>query len=422
MDYLNQKFDKPTPIQSQSWSILDSGVDAIAIALTGSGKTIAFLVPAIKSILQQRNSNPRYNKSPKVLILAPTRELAMQNYDVAKEIGKLYNINSICIYGGVSKYDQIKDLKQNKPEIIIATPGRLLGLFRENKIDLYTINYLILDEADRMLDLGFEPDVTAIINEVSTERQTVMFSATWPLEVQALAKNYLQSEDCLIITIGKQIANKKRNQPEANVSITQIVELVDPKAKNRLLEGLLDKYSTGSNKILVFCLYKKEAARVHNHLKFRLGYSTAQAIHGDMNQFSRTTALSEFKNGSSNILVATDVAARGLDIPDVEYVINYTFPLTVEDYVHRIGRTGRGGKTGTAHTFFTVEEKKLGGSLCRVLENANQYVPPEIKAFGPTYTKRKEHSLYGHFYKKFDDTQPMPSATRVTFDSDSDDE
>lgn len=392
--------------------------DLISIAQTGSGKTLAFLLPAFKHILEQREKQ----KKPRILVLAPTRELAIQSHDVATELGAECGINSVCIYGGVNKYEQLKEISKNKPEIIIATPGRLLGLLNEGKLRLKSVNYLILDEADRMLDLGFEPDVTAIINEIQPkkQRQTIMFSATWPIEVQALAKTYLKSDEVVIITTGKQSANKSKNQPEANVSITQHVELINPRDKDRRLRELLNKYHKNNNRILIFCLYKKEAARVHKMLKFKAGYSTAQSIHGDMNQFSRLESLQDFKSGHSPLLVATDVAARGLDIPDVEYVINYTFPLTIEDYVHRIGRTGRGGKTGIAHTLFTENEKKLAGSLCKVLKNANQFVPPEIAEFGPTYSKRKEHSLYGNFYKNFDEDEPMPAASRVVFDSDSD--
>jgi len=304
--------------------------DCIGIAKTGSGKTLTFLVPAF---IHLKYIKPELLKSKKVsvLVVAPTRELAMQTYDNAKEFGEPLGIRSLCIYGGVQKYEQKNALRQN-PHILIATPGRLLDLINEGACDISHVNFLVLDEADRMLDNGFEQDIRNIISNTRSDRQTVMFSATWPQSIQKLAHEFLKNP--IHITIGSA-------ELHANENIKQIVEVIDPKQKESRLIELLKKYhKTRKNRVLVFALYKKEAIRLENFLQ-RRGYNVA-SIHGDKSQEQRIQALNNFKNGSCPLLIATDVAARGLDIPNVEYVLNYTFPLTIEDYIHRIGRTGRG--------------------------------------------------------------------------------
>jgi ATP-dependent RNA helicase DBP3 len=297
-----------------------------------------------------------------MLVMAPTRELAMQSDVVCKEVAhfalnKSTCIRSVCIYGGVSKSEQKFQIKQGV-EIIVATPGRLKDLVDEGCIDLSHVHYLVLDEADRMLDEGFEPVIKAIVSRCPTAeqgRQTIMFSATWPEEIRKLANTYLKNDVIRIVVGGDELS--------ANHRVTQIVECIDKFSKDRKLLEIMNTYynKLNQNKILVFVLYKREATVVLNNLLVK-GYN-AGAIHGDKSQQDRTAALEAFKNGSVPILIATDVAARGLDIPQVEYVINFSFPLTVEDYVHRIGRTGRGGATGISHTFFTDDDKTLAGAL-----------------------------------------------------------
>lgn len=241
----------------------------------------------------------------------------------------------MCLYGGVSKESQASALRGGV-DIVVATPGRLLDLcVNDGLLDLSHVQYLVLDEADRMLDMGFEKDIRAIVKLLHASRQTLMFSATWPEEIQKLAHDFLSKP--VKVTIGSADLS-------ANRSVTQLVDVLDGQEKDAKLLELLRKYhSTKKNRVIIFALYKKEAVRLEEYLN-RKGYK-AQGLHADKKQWERTQTLEQFKDGSMPLLVATDVAARGLDIPNVEYVINYTFPLKIEDYVHRIGRTGRAGKT-----------------------------------------------------------------------------
>ncbi|SCU93629.1 LANO_0E04390g1_1 [Lachancea nothofagi CBS 11611] len=394
------KFSKPTPIQAVAWPYLLSGKDVVGVAETGSGKTFAFGVPAIHKL----RTTDSLKKGIQVLVISPTRELASQTYDNLILITKKAGVHCCCVYGGVPKDDQRAQLR--KAQVVVATPGRLLDLIDEGSARLSNVDYLVLDEADRMLEKGFEEDIKRIIGSTkSNGRQTLMFTATWPKEVRELASTFMK--DPVKVSIGN------RDELSANKRITQIVEVIDPFKKERKLLELLKKYQSGArkdDKVLIFALYKKEAARVERNLQYN-GYKVA-AIHGDLSQQQRTQALGEFKTGESNLLLATDVAARGLDIPNVKTVINLTFPLTVEDYVHRIGRTGRAGLTGTAHTLFTEQEKHLAGALVNVLNGAGQPVPEDLKKFG-THTKKKEHSAYGAFYKDVDTTK---KPKKITFD------
>ncbi|WWC73430.1 uncharacterized protein I206_107398 [Kwoniella pini CBS 10737] len=405
-----KKFEKPTPIQSCSWPALLSGKDLIGIAETGSGKTLAFGVPGLQHVF----TLPSTKKGIAMLVLAPTRELAQQSHDTISEFGKLVGTNSVCLFGGVGKYEQINILKDKKTKIVVATPGRCLDLADSGDLDLSNVSYLVLDEADRMLDQGFENDIRRIIAHTPDHtkgRQTVMFSATWPESVRRLASTFLHKP--IRVTVGS-------DELSANKRIEQIVEVLDnPRDKDgRLLYHLRAHLKAHPNtpdsptRILVFALYKKEAQRLEYTIK-RANYDVG-ALHGDMTQDARFKALDLFKSGKQNVLVATDVAARGLDIPDVGLVINVTFPLTTEDFVHRCGRTGRAGKTGKAVTFFTGEnhEKSLAGEFMRVLRDAGADIPQEMDRF-PTTIKKKEHGSYGAFYK---DTTNAPAPTKITFD------
>jgi ATP-dependent RNA helicase DBP3 len=419
--YLKAKnFTKPSPIQSQCWAPLLAGRDVVGIAATGSGKTLGFLIPGLLRIDRLKaESGAGYGKAtgtnkpaPKILIVAPTRELAMQSHQVVEEMGGPLGV---CIYGGVPKNVQRAAL-QAGAEIVVATPGRLMDLIEENALSLSKVCYLVLDEADRMLDEGFEPIIRKICAMCSppagtdssvsalAQRQTVMFSATWPEEIRNLADKYL-CHDMFKVTVGS-------DELSANHRVTQIVECVQAQEKDRKLTGLLEKYhKSRKNRILIFVLYKREAADLQQRLQGK-GYNVT-AIHGDKSQQDRTAALEEFKSGKVPLLIATDVAARGLDIPQVEYVINYSFPLTVEDYVHRIGRTGRGGATGTSHTFFTDFDKGLAGALVAVLQEAKQEVPESIYQY-QMVTKKKTSKLYGDFGPKAE--LMGKKATKITFD------
>ncbi|KAJ0666354.1 putative RNA helicase [Helianthus annuus] len=403
-----KNFSKPSPIQSNSWPFLLHGRDFIGIAKTGSGKTLAFGIPAMNHILNKRKNKSNKKVTPLCLVLSPTRELAQQIYDVLSDAGKPSGVRSVCVYGGTSKGPQISALKSGV-DIVIGTPGRLKDLIEMGVCQLQEVSFVVLDEADRMLDMGFEPEVRSILSKTSSVRQVVMFSATWPLAVNQLSQEFMDPNPVKVVVGSEDLA--------ANHDVMQIVEVLEDRARDERLVTLLEKYhKSRRNRVLVFVLYKKEASRVENMLQ-RRGWKVV-SISGDKQQKARTEALQLFKDGTSPLLIATDVAARGLDIPDVEVVINYSFPLTTEDYVHRIGRTGRAGKKGVAHTFFMKENKALSGELINVLREAGQNVPTNLLNFG-THVKKKESKLYGAHFKEI--SADAPKATKITFDSDNED-
>jgi len=422
-------FTKPSAIQAQCWPVLlhtDNGKkrDIVGIAETGSGKTLAFSLPALTALSKETLPHGK-RRTPRMLVLAPTRELAMQSHVVIEEFGSLVDLSALVVYGGVPKHVQ-KDTLRKGVDCIVATPGRIKDLINEGACNLSKVSQLVLDEADRMLDMGFEEDVRFIISQCkdkSKGRQTAMFSATWPAAIQKIAMEYMVDPIRVYVgfeaIVGSNGENAVDDSLSANKRVTQTVEVMEDHAREGRLRALLNKYCKKHSKkspfrILIFALYKKEAARLENTLS-RGGWSgLVGSIHGDKTQDARTRALESFKDGSCPLLVATDVAARGLDIPNVEIVINYTFPLTIEDYVHRIGRTGRAGKTGLSFTFFQPSDKSHAGELQQVIKQAGQNVPDELMKFGSTI-KKKEHKLYGNFGPK----GPMKKAVKITFDSDS---
>ncbi|KAJ1027324.1 hypothetical protein NDA18_003333 [Ustilago nuda] len=409
-----QGFTTPTPIQACCWPVLLQDKDVVGIAETGSGKTFAFGLPALQHLVTKHKVLEGGKKKGRgaqvnVLVVAPTRELAIQTEENMAKLGKSMGIGMICLYGGVSKQEQVRLLNQTPTvRIVVGTPGRVLDMARDGSLDLSDVTYLVLDEADRMLDKGFEPDIRAIIGMCTSRqdgRHTSMFSATWPPAVRGLAESFMNGP--VRVTVGS-------DELSANRRVEQTVEvLADGYAKERRLNDFLRSVNAQSSKdkILIFALYKKEAQRVEQTLR-RGGFS-ASGIHGDLGQNERIASLERFKSAETPLLVATDVAARGLDIPNVEHVINYTFPLTIEDYVHRIGRTGRGGKTGKSLTFFTEMDKAHAGELIRVLKDADQKVPEDLTKF-PTTIKKKTHSSYGDHFKEL-----VPGkAKKITFDDD----
>ncbi|XVE67901.1 hypothetical protein DITRI_Ditri09bG0025200 [Diplodiscus trichospermus] len=359
----NAGFSAPTPIQAQSWPIALQGKDIVAIAKTGSGKTLGYLIPGFMH-LKRCHNDPQMG--PTVLVLSPTRELATQIQDEALKFGKSSRISCTCLYGGAPKGPQLREIERGV-DIVVATPGRLNDILEMRRISLHQVSYLVLDEADRMLDMGFEPQIRKIVKEVPTRRQTLMYTATWPREVRKIAA------DLLVNPVQVNIGNI--DELVANKSITQYVEVLSPMEKHRRLEQILRSQEQGS-KIIIFCSTKKMCDQLARNLSRQFG---AAAIHGDKSQADRDYVLSQFRNGRSPVLVATDVAARGLDIKDIRVVINYDFPTGVEDYVHRIGRTGRAGATGLAYTFFGEQDSKHASDLIKVLEGANQRVPAELR-------------------------------------------
>ena len=423
------KYEKPSPIQAQCWPVLinsnedQKGRDVVGIAETGSGKTLAFAMPAMCTL--SKNSKGK-SRRPRMLVLAPTRELAMQSHEVIADFGTCVNFTSLVVYGGVPKHQQVASLRKTV-DCVVATPGRLKDLINDGSCDLTEVSYLILDEADRMLDMGFEEDVKYIIGQCPPKesRQTAMFSATWPAAIRQMAEEYMVEPMRVYVGFDSIVGSNDGEDMvddslSANKRVKQIVEVIDDRAREQRLKQLLEQYTKKSNKsgsakldhdrILIFALYKKEAERLEYTVQ-RWGYK-ASSINGNKSQEARTKALADFKNGSCPLLIGTDVAARGLDIPNVEVVINYTFPLTIEDYVHRIGRTGRAGKNGISHTFFQPGDKSHAGELQQVMKQAGQPVPDELMKFGSTI-KKKEHNLYGSFGPK---TGPMKKATKIRFD------
>merc|ERR1719431_469391 len=358
-------YQAPTPIQAQGWPIALSGQNLVGIAKTGSGKTLGFIMPGIVHINHQQRLNR--GDGPIVLVLAPTRELAQQIATVAKEFGTSSRIRSTCLFGGAPKGPQIRDL-QNGCEIVIATPGRLLDILNMGKTNLKRCTYLVLDEADRMLDMGFEPQIRKILNQIRPDRQTLMWSATWPKEVRKLAGDFLR--DYIQLTVGSQ-------ELSANHNILQIVDVCTEGEKEEKLMRLLNEMSQSkTEKTIIFCQTKRKVDNITRIMR-RSGWP-AMCIHGDKSQEERDWVLKEFRGGNAPILVATDVAARGLDVDDVKFVINYDFPNCSEDYVHRIGRTGRAENKGTSYTFFTSKDGKNASDLIDVLKEANQVINPKL--------------------------------------------
>ncbi|AQZ13891.1 DBP2 (YNL112W) [Zygosaccharomyces parabailii] len=361
-------FAAPTGIQCQGWPMALSGRDMVGIAATGSGKTLSYCLPAIVHINAQPLLAP--GDGPVVLVLAPTRELAVQIQKECSKFGKSSRIRNTCVYGGVPRGQQIRDLSRGA-EIVIATPGRLIDMLEIGKTNLKRVTYLVLDEADRMLDMGFEPQIRKIVDQIRPDRQTLMWSATWPKEVKQLAADYLV--DPIQVQIGSL-------ELSASHDIKQIIEVITEFEKRDRLAKHLDIASQDQDsKVLVFASTKRTCDDITQYLR-QDGWS-ALAIHGDKDQRERDWVLNEFKTGRSPIMVATDVAARGIDVKGINYVINYDMPGNIEDYVHRIGRTGRAGAKGTAVSFFTEANKGLGASLISIMREAKQEIPPELAQY-----------------------------------------
>ncbi|KQK21989.1 DEAD-box ATP-dependent RNA helicase 24 [Brachypodium distachyon] len=359
-----QGYEKPTTIQCQALPIVLSGRDIIGIAKTGSGKTAAFVLPMIVHIMDQ----PELEKEegPIGVICAPTRELAHQIYLEAKKFAKPYNLQVAAVYGGVSKFDQFKELKAGC-EIVVATPGRLIDLLKMKALKMFRATYLVLDEADRMFDLGFEPQIRSIVGQIRPDRQTLLFSATMPYKVERLAREILS--DPIRVTVG-QVGS-------ANEDIKQVVNVLPSDAEKMpwLIEKMPGMIDDGD--VLVFAAKKARVDEIENQLNQR-GFKVA-ALHGDKDQASRMETLQNFKSGTYHVLVATDVAARGLDIKSIKTVVNFDIAKEMDMHIHRIGRTGRAGdKDGTAYTLITQKETRFAGELVHSLIAAGQDVPNEL--------------------------------------------
>ena len=328
-------FTKTTPIQSMAIPDALKGIDIIGQAQTGSGKTIAFAVPILEKIFIP-------DKSPQAIILCPTRELCMQVADEISKVGsKIKKLKVLAVYGGQPIGKQTRVLKKGV-HIVVGTPGRVIDHIERGNLDLIGIESVVLDEADEMLEMGFREDIERILSDTPHQRQTLLFSATIPKEVRQIAEAYQKDPKFI------KVSNKKKNVPR----ITQYSFRCDIRDKFDNLVRLIEAYDV--NLVLIFCNTKKSVDFVKKHLK-KQDFS-ADALHGDMTQQARDKVMNKFRNGNINILVATDVAARGLDIDGVDVVINYDVPQNNDDYIHRIGRTARAGKTGFAFTLVSKDE------------------------------------------------------------------
>uniref|UniRef100_A0A8C9TMQ2 RNA helicase n=1 Tax=Scleropages formosus TaxID=113540 RepID=A0A8C9TMQ2_SCLFO len=360
------RYTKPTPVQKHAIPIIKTKRDLMACAQTGSGKTAAFLLPVLSQIYTE-GPGEQY---PISLVLAPTRELALQIYDEARKFAYRSHVRPCVVYGGADIGQQIRDLEKGC-HLLVATPGRLVDMMERGKIGLDYCNYLVLDEADRMLDMGFEPQIRRIVEQDTMPpkgvRHTMMFSATFPKEIQILARDFL--EDYIFLAVGR-VGSTSEN-------ITQKVVWVEENDKRSFLLDLLN--ATGKDSLtLVFVETKKGADALEDFL-YREGYACT-SIHGDRSQRDREEALHQFRSGRCPILVATAVAARGLDICNVKHVINFDLPSDIEEYVHRIGRTGRVGNLGLATSFFNDKNTNITKDLLDILVESKQEVPSWLES------------------------------------------
>ena len=339
------EYKEPTEIQAKAIPHILSGQDLMASAQTGSGKTAAYALPVIERLRDR-------DIKPKALVLAPTRELALQVEDHFKKMGKYSRLRTVTLYGGSSYHNQARIL-QRGVDIIIATPGRLLDCMERKSVDLSAITMLILDEADRLMDMGFMPQIRRVIASLPKARQTLMFSATFEGLVQRLAVEYLVKPVSIRV-------NTKQVEP---TDIDQRMYHVSEFGKDELLLKLIKEQEMSS--VLVFTRTRRKAAWVKSRL--RAANVQAEEIHSDISQSEREKTLTRYREGAFPVLVATDVAARGLDIPTISHVINYDLPNTPEDYVHRIGRTGRAGRAGVALSFVAEGEKFMVRDIERVI-------------------------------------------------------
>lgn len=337
-----QGYDKATPVQQQAIPLILEGKDVLAGAQTGTGKTAGFTLPVLQRL--QKTHKEGGKRHPRVLVLTPTRELAAQVHESVRDYGRYLPFRSAVIFGGVSINPQKQKLIKGV-DIVVATPGRLLDHVQQRSIDLTKIEILILDEADRMLDMGFIRDIRKILAIIPSQRQTLLFSATFSKEIKSLASEFLQQPSEIQVT----------PQNTATDLVSQIVYPVDKKRKRELLSHKIGEENW--QQVLVFTRTK----HVANKLAEQLGTDgiTAAAIHGNKSQGARTKALADFKSGRVRVLVATDIAARGIDIDKLPHVVNFELPNVAEDYVHRIGRTARAGQEGHAISLVCVDELKL---------------------------------------------------------------
>jgi len=377
-------FPGPSQIQAYCWPLALQGRDVIGIAATGSGKTLAFLLPGFCELHRQR-WQPR-SSGPGILVMSPTRELAQQIEKEAARFGACLGMRCVSMYGGASKGDQMRQYRTGV-HAIVACPGRLNDFLETNQVRVDGISKLVLDEADRMLDMGFEPQIRKILEKIPRQRQTLFFTATWPKEVRKLAAE--------ILSYPFKVMIGNRDLLKGNQDVIQQVRMVESAQKDRAIVDLLTEAGLtrreSCGKALVFANTKKMCEDLSNML-YKMGVPCA-SIHGDKDQYQRDDALNKLKSGRIKVLVATDVAARGLDIKGVGLVVNYDAANSAEDYVHRIGRTGRAGAKGFSVTFIARQDAGKARDLVQVMERTGQQVPKELRdlsARGGGYNDRRD--------------------------------
>ncbi|XP_016374669.1 probable ATP-dependent RNA helicase DDX46 [Sinocyclocheilus rhinocerous] len=370
-------YEKPTPIQAQAIPAIMSGRDLIGIAKTGSGKTIAFLLPMFRHILDQRPVGEA--EGPIAMIMTPTRELALQITKECKKFSKSLGLRVVCVYGGTGISEQIAELKRGA-EIIVCTPGRMIDMLGANNgrvTNLRRVTYVVMDEADRMFDMGFEPQVMRIVDNVRPDRQTVMFSATFPRTMEALARRIL-SKPIEVQVGGRSVVCSDVEQ--------HVIVIAEEKKFLKLLEILGHYQEKGS--VIIFMDKQEHADGLLKDL-MKASYP-CMSLHGGIDQYDRDSIINDFKNGACRLLVATSVAARGLDVKQLILVINYSCPNHYEDYVHRAGRTGRAGNKGYAYTFITEEQARYSGDIIKALELSGSAVPPELELLWTNFKEQQK--------------------------------
>jgi len=371
-------YTKPTPIQAQAIPACMGGRDVIGIAKTGSGKTLAFLLPMLRHMLDQ--PLPEHGEGPIGLIMAPTRELAVQLHLEAQKFCKKLGTRAVCVYGGAGISNQIGDLKRGAA-IVVCTPGRMIDILCTNAgrvTNLTRVSFVVLDEADRMFDMGFEPQIMRIIANVRPDKQMVMFSATFPKSVEVAARKILKRPLEIIVGGVSVVCG----------DVEQIIEVREDETKFSRLLQLLGEWTDKGN-ILVFVTQQEECDKLYQRLR-KSGYP-CDSLHGGKDQADRSSTIADFKSGAVPLLVATSVAARGLDVPILRLVVNYSPPNHYEDYVHRCGRTGRAGRKGTAVTFITPEEDMFAPDMVKALRNSGAPVPDEVMKLATSYLTKLEN-------------------------------
>jgi ATP-dependent RNA helicase RhlE len=397
-------YTEPTPVQAAAIPLILSDRDVVAAAQTGTGKTAAFVLPILELLRRHANAGFSPARHPvRALILTPTRELAVQVADAVKTYSRGSSLRSTVVYGGTKIDPEIKTL-WNGVEILVATPGRLMDHMGQRSVNLSQVEFLVLDEADRMLDMGFIPDVRKIVAAIPSRRQTLLFSATYSDEIRRLVGEFLVNPETVEVAARNSVAE----------NVTQVLYPVDSARKADLLIHLIRRDQM--DQVLVFTRSKIGASRLASYLD-RRGVSTT-AIHGDRTQTERTRALAAFKGRFVKVLVATDVASRGLDIEDLPYVVNYELPHEPQDYIHRIGRTGRAGASGTAISLVSPEEVEQLRGVQRLLRKAipydvvDEYLPDPERNSGGEQERERAGSRRGRPARGFNPRHELAASGR----------